>query len=150
MKPSWNAPTRSKPVPCELSSIVPTELDGIADLDHGDQPAADVVVGELDDVALAACDVRRPRAGEAVGLLLFEDRRLPELVGPELHGMAELVRQHDGDRRLTELVDELRQQVGVVVGHEVAVDAVERVALHVARRGVCGVPQPGIGSVRSG
>ena len=81
-------------------------------------------------------DVRRPRPGEAVGLLFFEDGRLLELVGAELHGMPELVGQHDRDSGLPELIDELRQQVGVVVDHEVAVDAVEGVVLDVEVRGL--------------
>ena len=72
-----------------------------------------------------------------------------ELVGAGLHGVAELVGQHHGDRRLPEIVDELRQQLGVVVDHEVAVDAVEGVALHVEVRGLrCAASRDRFGSLR--
>ena len=116
------------------SSIWPPSCTGSRTWIIGDQPAADVVVGEVDHVALAAGDVRRPGAGEAVGLLLLEDRRLVELAGAGLDGVAELVGQHDADGGLAELVDELGQQLGVVVDDEVAVAAVERVALDVGVR----------------
>ena len=53
------------------------------------------------------------------------------LVGAELDGVAELVGEHHSHGRLAELGDELRQQFGVVVCHEIAVEAVEGVALHI-------------------
>ena len=119
------------------------ELHRITNLDHGDQPAAHVGITEVETVALAAGDVRSPRPGEAVGLLLLEHRRLLELAGPGLHGVAELVGQHHRHRRLAELIDQLGQQLGVVVDHEVAFDAVEGVALHVDVAGVLRGATPG-------
>ena len=80
--------------------------------------------------SLALPDPSRPGPGEAVGLLLGVDRRhvAIEVAGAELHGVAELVGQHDGDDRraepLGELVDD--PELAVVVRHEVAVGAVER------------------------
>jgi hypothetical protein len=81
-----------------------SELQRVANLDHRDEPTADVFVRERQHIVLAAGDVRRPCPGEAVGLLLFEDRRLVELVGPRLHSMAELVGQHHRNGTLAELV----------------------------------------------
>ncbi len=75
--------------------------------------------------------MRRPGAGEAVGLLFFEDGGLPGLVSSKLNSVAELVGEHHGDGGLAELGDELRQQFGIVVCHEIAVETVERVALHI-------------------
>ncbi|MCB0956042.1 MAG: aminopeptidase P family N-terminal domain-containing protein, partial [Ilumatobacter sp.] len=73
-----------------------------------------------------------PCPGEAVRLLLLEDGRLvPPAVHAGLHGVAELMGQHHAHGLLAQLRHQCGQQLLVVVGHEVAEDAVERVHLDV-------------------
>ena len=109
--------------------VEPGALEWVADVDHRDEPGAYVGVVEADHVARARGDMRGPRPGEAVGLLLLQHAGLLPLAGACLDGVPELVCEHDGHGLLAEQVDEIGQALGVVVGHEVAVDAVERGAL---------------------
>ena len=70
-----------------------------------------------------------PGAGEAVGLVLDEDRLvLVDDADLVLDGVAPLVGQHHGDRVLTEGLVELGEERLVVVGHVLAERAVEGVA----------------------
>ena len=153
MNPSWNAPMRSNAGPCP-PRFEHAGADRVGDGDEGDQSGADVLVAERQTSSLTIPDSPGPRPGEAVGLLFRVDRRHDrvEVAGAELHGVAELVGHHDGDDRraepLGEVVDDA--ELAVVVGHEVAIRAVERPVvadLLVARRGE---PTAGDRSVRSG
>ena len=98
-KPTWKAPTRSKPDPCPPGSFG-SMPDRILHPDHRDQPGTDVVVGERDARSVACGGTTRPGAGDAVGLLFGGHGRQVELerAGAGLDRMAVLVGEHDADR----------------------------------------------------
>ena len=97
---------------------------------HRGQAGLDVAVAELQIRRLAAGDVCRPRSREAVGLLLLVDHRLGrQHADPGLDRVTEFVREHDADGTVAEGLRQGGDQIEVVVGHVVAVAAVERVAL---------------------
>ena len=106
----------------------------VGNLDHRDETALDLLVAEGEQVALATGDVRRPCAGEAVGLLLGVDGGEAEVehAGPCLDGVAVLVCGDHTDGGGAEVGDEVRQEERVVVHDDVAAGGVERVALDVA------------------
>ncbi len=103
---------------------------GSRDLDEGDHAELDVGVGEGDPDSLAVPRPPRPRAREAVGLLLGVHRRHVTTQSPlsELDCVAELVGHHDRDDRRSELLGQPEDHpvFAVVVRHEVAVRAVQR------------------------
>ena len=93
--------------------------------------------------ALAPSDVGDPGAGEAVGLLLHVDR-LVLVAGAGLDGVTPFVGEHDADRDVAELIDELGDELGVVVGDEVRRGRRSRRRCPGPRRSRCvGSPQPG-------
>ena len=78
--------------------------------------------------------MRDPRAGETVGLELLVDGRLIGVTGAVLDGVAPLVREHERDGEVAEVVEELREELCIVVHDEVAAEAVEGVSLRVLVR----------------
>ena len=103
-----------------------TGLDRVADVDHRDQAGAHGGVVEGDQVAAAGGDVGSPRTGEAVGLLLLEYAGVPS---PARAWMAwpNSWASTTATASWPSMVDQMHgRPVEVVVGHEVADDAVER------------------------
>ena len=128
MNPVWKAPMRSNAEPWPPSSytLVP----------RGSRTVTNAIIAvrtssSVNDTVGASPrqHVRRPRPGEAVGLLLGVHGGLVavEVAGAALDGVAELVGEHDGDHRRPVGVGELGEHPlgAVVVGHEVALVAVE-------------------------
>ena len=103
----------------------------VPDLDHGDETRLDVLIRELQQVALAPGDVRRPCPGEAVRLLLAVDDRQIEVEETRalLDRVAVLVGGDHTDRRCAEPFDQVGQQEEVVVDDDVGAACVERVPL---------------------
>ena len=103
-KPSWNADTRSKPLPWALGSSG-ADADRVAQLEEAADGLVEAVAlgGEQVD---AVVDVGHPCAGEAVGLELEGDGGAPH-PGPELDGVGVLVGHDDADGERAEALVEV-------------------------------------------
>ena len=105
--------------------------DAVAQLEEARHGLVEVVEGELEEVGVAGLDVGGPRAGEAVGLELGEDRGALG-AGAELDRVPELVGEHDAQREASELLVEAGDQVHVVPRDQVGRRAEEGVLGDVA------------------
>ena len=127
------------------AGLVP-ELD-----DRGQRGVERVGLHEVREAAGIVDEVGQPRAGEAVGLLLHDDRRLVD-ADLELRHVAPLVGEHDGRCDGAEPLAELRDELLVVPHHGDALRARRRegVALDVAVADLLPVAGRVLGVFRAG
>ena len=102
----------------------------VADGEHGAERRLEVARAHTQRAPVVAF-VADERAGEAVRLLLEVHGLVLVVPRAFLDRVAPLVREHERRRERAERIGELRHEASVVVGDEVAVQAVERVALHI-------------------
>ena len=120
---------RSNALPCADGSAA--DWPGrVAEEEHRPERRFEIARLQLERVAVVG-DVGEERAGEAVGLLLQVDGLLVTVPGTVLDPVTPLVREDERDRERAERLGEARHQRDVVVGDEVALQAVERVAADV-------------------
>ena len=100
----------------------------VAELEDAADGSAQVHVLEGQPGGVAGLHMTHPGPGEAVGLELAH-HRWELIVPPMLDRVAPLVGEHDGQGELAEATVQVREQLGVVEGDEVAVRAVEGVVL---------------------
>ena len=129
---------RSNALPCADGSAA--DWPGrVAQEEHRPERRFEIARFQLERIAVLG-DVGEERAGEAVGLLFQVDGLLVTVPGTILDPVAPLVREDERDRERAERLREAWHQRDVVVGDEVALQAVERVAVDV---GVAGCGDPG-------
>ena len=83
----------------------------VAELEHAGETLVEIAGVELEQLAVAAVDVLHPRAGEAVGLLLGQDRGGKLRPRLRLDHMTPLVRQHLRECERAELLVQAREEV---------------------------------------
>ncbi len=146
--PSWNAPTRSKALPCAF--VVGRVAAGrVAQREVAGEAGVEIALVQAQGLRLAVGQMAHPRTGEAVGLLLLGDGG-PGDAGLVLDRVAPLVGQRQRDGEVAELVREVREQLLVVVRDVLAEAAVERVHRDVGVRGALGPALRDLGLRRVG